>query len=359
MSSNSYGTDKIVQDINTFFSCEKSEKSALADSFYAHLASLLKYYLATADNDEDDHLEINGKTYSELELFAMENSRALEYVEGHEIDWDIIDDGKDIFKDRLSEAVGKEIASDYLRPVARFMSDTYENWLIYDQMHPGSVFNPWISFMNLMRKGYVFLISDNKNILTEYVRDIYEKTDPELSDNIAFIAKHPKDKKFSGFLADNRHNSQISAYQFLKKNAPGFGNAKDSEMIRAFLSEHKDRSLGKQKLMSMVLHPLKYTGLVGSWPKGFFHITTSKDLPHALRSHRSQKILEIYKRRGQILQAEEKRYELAKHWERGIPYEANTYSPQFLYEQYHSDDYSNILLPLLDSHKKLRREDHA
>ncbi len=130
-------------------------------------------------------------------------------------------------------------------------------------------------------------------------------------------------------------------------------------MIKGFLSEYGGRFLGKQKLMSMVLHPLKYTGLVGSCPKGFFHITTSKDLHHALRSHPSQEILEIYKRRGKILQAEEKQYELAKRWERGIPYEANTYSPQFLYEQYHSDDYSNILLPLLDSHKKLRREDHV
>lgn len=317
MSENKLTIDKIAQNIDSLFFCEKLEKRTLADYFYDHLTSLLKYYLATIENDEDSQLKIGKKTYSELEQFTLENSKVIEYNEDGEIDWDLIDDAKDILKAKLVEAFGKETGSEHLRLFVRSVSDSYENWLIYNLMHPESVFNPWTSLLNILKQGCLYLISDNKDILTEYVRDIYLKADKQIHDNIGFVTVSRKEKQFSGFLSDSRYNSQISVYQFLRQNAEGSQNAKSMEIIREFLSEYEDRHVGKREFRSKVVYPLKQTGLIGSSPEGFFHITTFKDMQGALSNQSSQKILEIYKRRSQLLGVEESISELI---EKNIPY---------------------------------------
>ena len=204
----------------------------------------------------------------------------------------LIDDAKAILRTGLAGAFGREIDSDCLRPFAESVSDSYENWLIYELMHPGSVFNPWNSFLDILRNGCIYLISDDKSVLTEYVRDIYRKADKETYCNIGFITAGRKKNRFSGFLSDNRHNSQILVYQFLKYNAAGLQNAKSMGVIRKFLSEYEGR---KQKLRSEVVYPLKQTGLIASCPEGFFHVTMPGE-QYALSSHSSDGILEIYKR---------------------------------------------------------------
>jgi hypothetical protein len=311
MSGNKSARDKIARSINSLFSFGKAGKETGADYFYEHLAGLLKYYLATAENDEGSRLKLTEKTYSELEEFALENSGLFEYEENSETDWDLIDDAKDIFKSRLVRAFRGETDSDDFSPFVRSVSDSYENWLVYDLMHPGSVFNPWNSLLNLLKTGCLYLISDNRELLTGYVGDIYEKAGRDCRGNIAFI--WGKGKKFSGFLSDSRHNSQIAAYQFLKQRASGYRHAKRSETIGRFLSESGGRHIGKRELRSAVLCPLKYTGLAGSCPKGFFRIAAPEDLRCALKFHSSEKILNIYKRRRLVLQKrEEERYPLTR-----------------------------------------------
>jgi hypothetical protein len=348
--------DKIIRDIDSLFSWEKPRKGTAADYFYEHLTGLLKYYLATMESNEDERLKLSKKTYSELEQFALENSGIFEYEENGETDWDLIDDAKDIFKVGLAGAVGKEIHSDYLRPFVRSVSDSYENWLIYDLMYPGSVFNPWNSLLNLLKDGCIYLISDNKDVLTEYVRDIYEKTDKEHCGNIAFIGW--KEKKFSGFLSDSRHNSQIAVYQFLKQYAAGSQNANNMESIRIFLSKYESRHVGKEELQSAILYPLKNCGLIGSCSKGFFHITAPENLRCALNFHCCGKISEEEKR--MITKSSEEDYykdnrsfhpSITKKLEKNY-YQDNKYS-----HPYHN--YFNIPLPLSYSQKKERRKCYA
>ncbi len=349
MSGNKSARDKIIRDIDSLFSWKKPGKGTAADYFYEHLTGLLKYYLATMESNEDERLKLSKKTYSELEQFAFENSGIFEYEENGETDWDLIDDAKDIFKVGLAGAVGKEIHSDYLRPFVRSVSDFYENWLIYDLMYPGSVFNPWNSLLNLLKTGCIYLISDNKDVLTEYVGDIYENADRECYGNIGFIGW--KEKEFFGFLSDNRHNSQISVYQFLKQYAAGSQNSKYMEIIRDFLSKYEGRHVEKRELRSKVLYPLKDSGLIGSCSKGFFHITASKDLQLVLKVRSSEKVLEIYKSRLQVLQKTEEETYTTRILER-ITYKDNKDSHPFLYEQEHFNQYSNIPLPLIYSQQK-------
>jgi len=351
MSENKSARDRIARNIDSLFFCGKPGKGTATDYFYEHLTGLLKYYLATAEGDEDSPLKLSKKTYSELEQFALENSGIFEYDEDGERDWDLIDDAKDIFNVRLAEAFGKEIHSDYFSPFVRSVSDSYENWLIYDLMYPGSVFNPWNSLLNLLKTGCIYLISDHKEILTEYVRDIYGKTDKEYFDNIGFIVKSQKEKEFFGFLSDNRHNSQISVYQFLQQYAAGSQNAKYMEIIRDFLSKYEGRHVEKRELRSKVLYPLKDSGLIGSCSKGFFHITASKDLQLVLKVRSSEKVLEIYKSRLQVLQKTEEETYTTRILER-ITYKDNKDSHPFLYEQEHFNQYSNIPLPLIYSQQK-------
>jgi len=87
MSGNRPTINEIARNTDSLFSSEKFGKRTVTDCFYDHLTSLLKYYLATICNDEDNRFEITGKTYLELEQFALENSGVVEGEEGGETDW--------------------------------------------------------------------------------------------------------------------------------------------------------------------------------------------------------------------------------------------------------------------------------
>ena len=58
------------------------------------------------------------------------------------IDWNTIDLAKDILRDRISKMLGRESKSNTLKPIIDFTVNTYENSLIYKNLHPRSLSNP-------------------------------------------------------------------------------------------------------------------------------------------------------------------------------------------------------------------------
>ncbi len=297
MSEKEIATDDISRFVNRLVLSERQNKNEYSDDFHSHLTSFLTFYLAAMPNQNYEKFEFDEANYIGLEQFILENSDVLEDQE-EEIDWDLIDNAKDMLLIRLTELLGR---SDHLKPFVRSSVDFYEKWLIYQMMHPRSVYNPWTQTLNILKKGYLFFRSDDKNRLTAYKKDIYKTADREVHANIGLVATNGK-RNFSGFIVDNRHDLQLLALEYLDTHGSGRENAKSSKRIIEHV-QRKGKSLTPNDLKSKVMAPLKKTGLIGSCSKGYFYISTIKDLEYSYETHLYelyglQKTLKIYEKRA-------------------------------------------------------------
>ncbi len=48
-----------------------------------------------------------------------------------------------------------------------FTADAYENYFLYNMLHPNSPHNPWTELMELIKNDYIFMLSDaHRSFLT-------------------------------------------------------------------------------------------------------------------------------------------------------------------------------------------------
>lgn len=99
--------------------------------------------------------------------------------------------------------------------------------------------------------------------------------------------------------AYNRHNFQITVYQYLKEHAPGADHA----MTLAEIQDLLGNDISRQMIRIKVTSPLKKAGLIGSDSKGFFHIASPNDLKRCYATHLQklrglQGILRIYEKQA-------------------------------------------------------------
>lgn len=291
--------DNLYKSINRLSLSEKLIKSDYSENFYLHLTSLLNFHLAITRPDYVK-FKLNETKYIGLEQFILENSGILEEEE-EEIDWDLIDNVKDILSAKLKNLLGQEFRSDYIKPFVKSTLDLYEKWLIYKLMHPTSVYNPWIQTLNIIEKGYLFFISDDEYKLKEYDKKIYTSINKEIYGNIGLITKSKK-QNFSGFIVDNRHNSQLSVLEYLEKYGKGIENAISLKKIRQYMQD-QIQYIKENELRTKIMIPLKRTGLIGSYSKGYFYISSIEDLKYSYKTHLQkfkglQKTLQIYEKRA-------------------------------------------------------------
>ncbi|RLC18155.1 MAG: hypothetical protein DRI57_08830 [Deltaproteobacteria bacterium] len=302
MSENNLTLAMIRKIIDRLFLSERLRISDYKEDFYSHLTSLLRFHLTVPDEQSHQEFQFNKNTYMGLEQFILENSDMVEETKApDDIDWDLADDAKDILKDKI-KSLSEEEKSDDLKPFIESSANIFENWLIYDLMHPGSVYNPWIPAINILQKGYVYFISDDKDRVSQYQKKIYHKTGRDTHSNLAIVTRGSKKRKFSVVLADNRHNLQISVYQYLKEYAPGSDHVISLGEIKDFL----ETDMSRQTIRTKITSPLKKAGLIGSNSKGFFYIATPKDLKQCYTAHlekvrRLQGTLKIYEKQAKVL----------------------------------------------------------
>lgn len=304
MSQNKVTIDVLKKRINTLSLSSKLSQQQFGGLFYEHLTGMMKHILLNPALKHDD-FKLNEKKYHVIEQYIFENSKIVEHSVPQEIDWDLIDDAKDILRTRIKGILKKEADSNHLKPIIKFTVDSYENWLIYYHLHPYSVSNPWVPTNGIMENGYIYIASDDRDLLDHYQKKVYQKADSTTRGNIGIIAKSAKENEFSGFLVDNRHNTQMLVFEFLKREAKGMSYAKDFEKIRKFLAT-QDIKMDVQAIRSKITIPLKRAGLIGSSTNGFFYIDTIEDLILSYRHHKEkslgiQRTLNLYIEKGKKL----------------------------------------------------------
>ncbi len=295
-------TDKISNIIDKLILSDSLKIVDYGDDFYFHLTSFLRFYLAIPDQTHE-RFRFDHETYVGLEQFILENSDILEEEEECEhVDWNVVDDARNILKAKLKMLLGQEATSSYLRPFIQSTLHFFQNWLIYNVLYPKSIFNPWIPTLGILRKGYIYFVSDDRDVLTEYQKNIYERGESDIDGNLGLVTKSHKEKVFSGFVVDNRHDTQLLVHDYLKEYGSGVENAINLKDIHSFLMS-KGNNLDQNEMRTKILLPLKRAGLIGSYPNGFFYISNLNDLKRSYASHLEklkgiEKTLAIYEKKA-------------------------------------------------------------
>lgn len=283
---------------------EKNSQQAYSDLIYDHLTDLVKFKLLGAE-DYNNNINLNQKIYLGLEQYVFEHTENIEKSHPKEINWDIIDDEKDLLKKTIKKTLRHEATSEHLKPIIDFTVNSYENWLIYNQLHPESSANPWIPTNSIfVGNGYLFLISGEEDIISSYNKDIYSKSD-ENSSKLCIIAtgKPNSTRNFSGFQIDNRNNLQKIVFNYLKSQKTGANRTLSINKIAFHLNE-KGYIYTYNYIKNKVLLPLKRAGLIGVISSGYFVISNENDLISTYKYHKEklygiQKTIDIYEEKAQ------------------------------------------------------------
>lgn len=282
---------------------ERSRKTDYSTSFFNHLDDLKQFEFLSSNSITGimDESKFDMTDYLGLEQFIFDNTKIIETNEPKEIDWDKIDNFKDVLEDTIKKLLGKEKTSEQLKPIVNFTLDSFENHAVYNFMHPNSLHNPWFSTHNMLLNGYIYLISNEKDLVREYKPKLYKKKEKE-SKNIGIITKAKNEKEFKGVVLDDRFIEQNFVLDYLKDHANGFSVAKSKTKILKYLKDH-NINISEGFLSTSVLLPLKRVGLIGSSNTGFYFINSEFDLKQSYEFHRSkaqaiQRTMDIYVNRA-------------------------------------------------------------
>jgi len=260
----------------------KVNKNLYNPPFNAHLLSMLKFY------DSKDTEKMKNFHYSEQVYYGVEQ-KILEVLpsdqEYSNIQWDLVEEYRYMYKDALQRKMGFEGMSDFMKPFVLFSTNLFENWCVFEFMKMNQT-NPWGGILStILESGLIYFISDDRYVLKELDKDILKSAKDEYAGNLGVVAKPNNGKnKTSGFIVDNRHSSQILVRDFIQTNASGRENAINVEKIMNFLySINRTPSLSEIK--SNILIPLKREGLVGSSSKGYYYINSIDDIIDTYMHH--------------------------------------------------------------------------
>jgi hypothetical protein len=295
---------EILDSIRGFEQWKLSDSLRQGDykgNFYGHLESMAAFEFV---QDHTDRFK-NGFSkiqYDGLWQSILENYQPLEDREPADYDWDAIDDAREYFKGKLRQHLGKEAKSETLKPMIDFTLDTLESHLQYNMMYPGSNYNPWREMEAAIRKGYIFVASDQTDLIGEFDKKIVESISEDNKGNLGIVARSKKEKSFSGFVIDNRLSAQTLVLDYLKSHAKGSRQAKNINAIHQYLvTIGKGRS--EQDIRFTILLPLKRSGLVGSSNQGYYYIEDAQDFQACYDFHYRQllgikKTLRAYEKRA-------------------------------------------------------------
>jgi hypothetical protein len=305
---NPISTDAIFKQIDAFHLANKSLRTDYSSLLYDHLTDMNKFRLLSDDYKDEKNYTFSNRIYAGLEQYIFEHTDIIEKSKPtNEIDWDLIDDAKDIFKTKIGKILKNEAQSEYLKPMVDFTIDAYENWLMYEQLHPQSAANPWVATNGIsLSKGYLFLMSDNEDIVNSYNKKIYTNGKQEDTDTSKFciITNNGQRKSFAGFPIDNRNRIQGVVFNLLKQKANGSQLALNTKQILEYLRKQKEYEyVTEPNLRLNTLLPLKRSGLIGVSHNGYFYINTTSDLRDSYNYHKTkldaiQKTLDMYKKRA-------------------------------------------------------------
>lgn len=287
---------------------ERSRKIDYKENFFDHLDDLKLFdFVHTKQIKKQENASSKPKkgfdfnAYLGLEQFIFDNTNIVEQGSPKEIDWDEIDNTKDILANVINKLLKQEKNSSVLKPMVEFTLDSFENHAIYTYMHPESMYNPWFSTHQMLLSGYLYLISNEQDLIKEF----NPKLDIENENSgkgIGLVTKAKNEKSFKGIILGDRFKEQEIVLEYLEKSAIGYRQAKPKRVISKYLTNIGMR-ISTDFLSTSVLLPLKRSGVIGSTSSGFYFINSEADLKKSYNFHKSkylaiQKTLTIYEKRA-------------------------------------------------------------
>lgn len=294
--------DDIAKDLNRVtYLKDRVIPRDYKNKFYDHLYDMMKFDFVDNQNKQIEAETFTLNKYQGLEQFIFENSTVVEKDDPKDIDWDLLDDARDLVKKKVKKLLGHEKNSETLKPLLDFTVDSFQNYLMYLVMHPDSNNNPWDDTKSIFETGYLFMAADDSDFIKEYNVKILNDT---YSGNLSVVAKAKKEKKFYGFTVDNRLTTAALVQQYLFIHAKGHSNAKKKSDIINSLSRD-GRTIKTSRLYTHIIKPMKRAGIIGSSTKGYFYINNQRDLQAAYNYHRG--IIKGIKATTDIYEARAKR----------------------------------------------------
>ncbi len=299
--------DNIRNTLSGIRLAERSVKDDYYGRFHTHLYSMFQFSLLSETARPKSNV-FDADRYHGLEQYILDHTTIIEKEPPAYIDANLLDDARDVLKKHIKKMLGNEGNSDTLKPIINFTADAYENLLMYDMMHHNSQHNPWNATYDILSRGYIYLVSDSRDLMKEFKPKIIGET-KEISENIGFITKIHKEKEFKGLILDNRLSTQSIVYSYLKSHGLGLSKAKSKDKIKDFLASN-NRNISNQYLLNWILLPLKRAGLIGSCNSGYYFINSEDDFRNSYHFQKSkvdamQRTLDILQKR-----AEEKGFEI-------------------------------------------------
>lgn len=276
-------TEKYIDNqISKFDYSQSLQKKNFDGTFYEHLYALKKFEFISGSVKEENRNQFGLNDYLGLEQFVMEKSILIEQEQPNEIDWELLSDARERFKEKLRSKLGNEKNSETLKPLILFTTDSFENSLMYSMMHPNAKNNSWVYTDEIIKKGILFMATDDKDMIKDYYPKALENNIE--NNNIGVLATVKDEKKFSGFFIDDRLRTQSKVYLYLREVANGHYNAKSKDSIRLDLKE-RGINITTTYLNYNILLPLKRAAIVGATSRGFYFINSEEDLQMSYDFH--------------------------------------------------------------------------
>lgn len=266
-------------------------KDMYGDQFDRHIHRLISI----------DFLDFSGKLdlkrksrynlnrYIGLTQGAFENSEQAEAQRPLTPNIKEINSSLDQINSKLSKFMANDDSSEELSFLKKFTLDSIHLDLLYSSLYPDSISNPWSPTSNILtNSGIMFHVTDNTDLLREFIHGRTKSTIDAYRGNIGIIAKSKftGKKGINGFVVDSKYYVQTVVFDYLKTNAKGVTNKKTQDTIRKFLREFGNiENKYINQLQEEILVDLKKTGLIGSTGKGFFYITNKEDLLASCKFH--------------------------------------------------------------------------
>lgn len=204
-----------------------------------------------------------------------------------DVNWDFVCDVHDALNARLKKI---DFPFDLKKEAISFTINAVENWLIYQQLHPNTAHNPWQQPKKILEDGFLFLLSNSKDIGDKKFRQEYENERNLLSSpDLALWSVNRK--KVTVRPLTSVEKMQNAALDYLAEQRKNFGSkgkhVKASKLREAIVQAMNGGASNKlpsgldNEIQKSVIFPLKRLGLIGSSTKGYFYIANAADFQEA------------------------------------------------------------------------------
>ncbi len=279
----------------------RGEVKGCLNPFGEHFTQITTSKLKLSREEKSfDSAPLNLQRYYGRGQYLIENSDLYEkavspesFSPAEEIDWDIVSDVHDILATRLKKM---DFPFDLKKEAINFTIDAIGNWLIYQQLHPNTANNPWQKIREILNNGFLFLLSDAKeieNIANKEQQKAY-KTEQNLlsSPNLAFWSVSQKEvtlhsleskERIQSILLTTLMNIRDKASSSQQKGEKYASHKTLNALVLEVMKMDNLRIDEKQLSVAVAssLGALKRLGLIASSTKGYFYIQDEVDLGEA------------------------------------------------------------------------------